>query len=786
MPLAYPTGTLAEHMACRTDAVAFDVSHLGTVRVEGGGSTDRLQRELSNDLRKVKPGRAQYTHLLDVTDGSVVDDIIVWWLGDDVFDVMPNASNTSRVRDAIGGDDTTESRAVIAVQGPQARRRLASVAPDAAAVPRFAVTRFSWHGVDCVAAGTGYTGEDGVECAVPRDAAPDFWQAVLATGVVPAGLGARDTLRLEAGFPLHGHELGPGITPLQAGLGWVVGWDKGDFRGRAALEREREDGPRRRLRGLVTEGRQPPRDGAPVLGGTTPIGVVTSGNFSPVLGRGIAMALLDTAANVNVGRDARHRRAGPSPRGGGGRHALRAARTGDRYGERDVVSGYTPHTDADVASMLDFLGLPSLDELFSVVPEALRLAGGLDLAAGQPEPDVFAHMEDLAAANRPCGRDLVCFAGAGAYDHEVPPVTRALASRSEFVTSYTPYQPEVAQGVLQAVFEFQTLVARLSGLAVSNASLYDGAASLVEAVNLAVGTTGRQDVWLSHGVNPTWREVLTTFSAGTGHVVHDIPLVGGTTDWAATAFDDYDEPAAIVVAYPNYLGCLEDLAEARARCDRNGALLIVAFDPVCAGILRSPGDWGADVVVGEGQALGMPLGFGGPYLGLFACSMDHVRRLPGRLVGETVDAEGRRAYVTTLRAREQDIRREKATSNVCTNQTLMAVTAAIQLGWLGTSGMAEVALRSARGARYCRDGLLTVPGVEPLTTAPVLREFGLRLPVDAAMAVERLADEGFLAGVALDPSYTGGRTDGLLVAVTERRTRAEIDAFVSTFEKAVR
>ena len=450
------------------------------------------------------------------------------------------------------------------------------------------------------------------------------------------------------------------------------------------------------------------------------------------------------------------------------------------------MSGYTPHTDADISSMLEFLGLSSLDELFSVVPEALRLAGGLDIPAGLPEPDVFAHMEDLASANRPCGRDLVCFAGAGAYDHEVPPVTRALASRSEFVTSYTPYQPEVAQGVLQAVFEFQTLVSRLSGLAVSNASLYDGAASLVEGVNLAVGATGRQDVWVSHGLNPSWRDVLTTFAAGTGHRIHDIPLTAGSTDWAAMSFEDSDEPGAIVVAYPNYLGCLEDLGDARARCDRTGALLIVAFDPICAGILRSPGDWGADVVVGEGQALGMPLSFGGPYLGLFACTMDHVRRLPGRLVGETVDAEGRRAYVTTLRAREQDIRREKATSNVCTNQTLMAVTAAIQLGWLGTSGIAEVALRSARGTRYCRDALLKVPGVEPLTSAPVLREFALRLPVESEMAVERLADEGFLAGVALDPSYARGHGDGLLVAVTERRTRAEIDAFVSAFEKAVR
>jgi glycine dehydrogenase subunit 1 len=450
------------------------------------------------------------------------------------------------------------------------------------------------------------------------------------------------------------------------------------------------------------------------------------------------------------------------------------------------MAGYVPHTDDDVASMLSFLGLASLDELFSVVPEALRLAGGLDLPVGLPEPDAFSRLQDLADANRPCGRDLVCFAGAGAYDHEVPAVTRSLAGRSEFVTSYTPYQPEVAQGVLQAVFEFQTLVARLSGLAVSNASLYDGAAAAVEAVNLAVAASRRSDVWVSHGVNPAWRDVLTTFAAGTGHRLRDVPLRAGTTDWAALSFDDVDDPGAVVVAYPNYLGCLEDLGAARALCDRTGAVLIVAFDPMCAGVLRSPGDWGADIAVGEGQALGMPLGFGGPYLGLFATTFEHVRRLPGRLVGETVDADGRRAYVTTLRAREQDIRRERATSNVCTNQTLMAVTAAIQLGWLGTSGLAEVALRSARGAHHCRQGLLAVPGVEPLASAPVLREFALRLPIGAELAVERLADEGFLAGVALDASYTGGRDDGLLVAVTERRTRAEIDAFVAAFDKAVR
>src|SRR5207253_384910 len=283
--------------------------------------------------------------------------------------------------------------------------------------------------------------------------------------------------------------------------------------------------------------------------------------------------------------------------------------------------------------------LDSLDDLFAVVPEGLRLAGGLDLAPGLSEPDVMAAMDGLAGRNRRSGRDLVCFAGGGAYDHEVPAATRRLAFRSEFVTAYTPYQPEVAQGVLQALFEYQTLLCRLTGMEVANSSLYDGASAGVEAANLAAVARG------------------------------------------------------------------------------------------AAGLVRWPGGRGAAGVVGEGQPFGTPLSFGGPYLGLFTCRMEHVRRLPGRLVGETVDVEGRRAYVTTLRTREQDIRREKASSNVCTNQTLIAVACAVQLAWLGTAGLQQVALRCARGARYTRDALLAIDGVEPLVDAPVLREFAVRSPL---------------------------------------------------------
>jgi aminomethyltransferase len=291
MPLQYDTGTVAEHLACRNRAVVFDVSHLGTVIVRGDDAFERLQAVLTNDLRKISVGRAQYTHLLG-EDASVLDDIIVWWVADDELHVMPNASNTARVLDAVGGSDVTATRAVLAVQGPAARELLQAVSPEAAAVGRFRVAAVDVLGTPCVVAGTGYTGEDGVELAVPAEAAGAAWDAVLAAGVTPAGLGARDTLRLEAGLPLHGHELGPGITPLQAGLGWVVGWDKPEgFRGKPALEAERTAGPARVLRGLVGEGRQPFRaEQAVAAADGTPVGEVTSGNFSPVLQRGIALA----------------------------------------------------------------------------------------------------------------------------------------------------------------------------------------------------------------------------------------------------------------------------------------------------------------------------------------------------------------------------------------------------------------------------------------------------------------------------------------------------------------
>jgi glycine dehydrogenase subunit 1 len=453
------------------------------------------------------------------------------------------------------------------------------------------------------------------------------------------------------------------------------------------------------------------------------------------------------------------------------------------------LADYLPHTDDDVDSMLTFLGMKSLDDLFAHIPSAIRLAGGLEIEPGRSEPDVAAIFAGYTRANAAKATTMTCFAGGGAYDHEVPPVVKMLSNRSEFVTAYTPYQPEVAQGVLQAIFEYQTLVSRLSGLPIPNASLYDAATALVEGLNMASGATNRQKMVISSGVHPHWRQVARTFAKGTGHEIVEVPLRDGLTDWSSV---DASGAAAIVAAYPNYLGVLEDLSEAKALALANDALFVVGADPVAAGVLTTAGQWGADVFVGEGQAFGTPLSFGGPYVGLFACSEAQTRRLPGRIVGETVDSSGRRAFVTTLRAREQDIRREKATSNVCTNQTLMAVAAAIQLGWLGTHGLREVATRCAQGAHYLYDELLGVDGVEALTSQPFFREFAIRVSKPAKEVVSLMAERDVLAGLAVaqltngpDPSVDDVESV-LLVTVTERRTKDEIEQYVDALREVLK
>lgn len=433
---------------------------------------------------------------------------------------------------------------------------------------------------------------------------------------------------------------------------------------------------------------------------------------------------------------------------------------------------FTPHTDADVARMLGHLGLREPADLFAHLPDEVRSPPDPGLPAPLSEPEVMAHIDRLGAAN---AAGLVCFAGGGIYDHHLPPVVRSLTMRPEFVTSYTPYQSEVAQGVLQALWEYQSMVATVTGLPVANASLYDGSSSGLEAVNLAVAETGRSVVWVSRGVHPHTREIIATFGHARGLTVVEHPLSDGRTVWSA----DAEAPAAVLFAQPNYLGVIEDYDAAVSAARAAGALAVASVDPMLLGVLRSPGAAGCDIALAEGQPLGNPMSFGGPVLGVFATTRSLMRRIPGRLSGRTLDHDGRVAYTLTLRTREQDIRREKASSNICTNQTLNAVAAAIHMAWLGPDGLAEVGRQSIAKAHHLAARLQEIPGIRLSANGPFAREFAVDLPRDPAEVVAAMATRGFLAGIPLGPDYPEF-PDGLLVAVTERRTRAELDRFAAT------
>src|SRR5438093_5267969 len=410
--------------------------------------------------------------------------------------------------------------------------------------------------------------------------------------------------------------------------------------------------------------------------------------------------------------------------------------------------------------MLAACGLSSLDELFDHIPSGLTLDRELAIAEGLSEMELLAELRRLAGRNRHVD-ELVSFAGGGAYDHYVPAVVWAMAGRSELYTSYTPYQPELSQGVLQALFEYQSMICELTGLEVSNASLYDGPTSLVEAVHMATGATGRSRVVVSGSLDPRYVETLRTYGAGEHFGVEDLPFP--YEQGAVPSFGD--DVAAVVVQHPNYFGALEPAREIFDAGHRAGARTIQVFDPMSLGVLASPGELGADIAVAEGQPLGNHLNYGGPYLGIIAARTQDLRRMPGRIVGETVDVDGKRGYVLTLQAREQHIRREKATSNICTNQTLMAVAATVYLAWLGPGGLEELGRQCMAKARYAAERIADLTSAELMWPGtPFFKEFAVRVPGDPRKAQRSLLDSGFLVGPVI-------ADDGLLVSVTERRPR---------------
>ncbi|MBV8606264.1 MAG: aminomethyl-transferring glycine dehydrogenase subunit GcvPA [Singulisphaera sp.] len=442
------------------------------------------------------------------------------------------------------------------------------------------------------------------------------------------------------------------------------------------------------------------------------------------------------------------------------------------------------NTPDDVRVMLGAIGLDALDQLFDMIPPQYRLKRPLAIPEALGELELTTHVGAELARN--IGADArPCFLGAGCYDHFIPAVVDNLAARGEFYTAYTPYQPEASQGTLQATFEYQTLVTQLTGMDVANASLYDGGSAVAEAMLMALTISRRLGrVVVAETVHPEYRQILATFMANLEPELVTIAAPAGRVEAGALAEAVTEDTAAVILQYPNFFGQLQDVEALIEVAHRKGALAIVSVDPISLGLLRRPGDYGADIVVAEGQGLGNPMSFGGPYLGLMACREEYVRKMPGRIVGQTTDRRGKRCWVLTLQTREQHIRREKATSNICTNQGLLALRASIYLAALGPRGLRQAAELSTRKAHYAAEQLARVPGLSLAFDGPFFKEFVVRSQKDPARVLAEVGRLGYHGGIALGRWYPQ-LADGILVAVTEKRTRAEIDGLARAYAQAL-
>jgi glycine dehydrogenase subunit 1 len=438
---------------------------------------------------------------------------------------------------------------------------------------------------------------------------------------------------------------------------------------------------------------------------------------------------------------------------------------------------FIPHTPEDRDAMLAAIGVSTLDDLFCDIPKSVRVEK-LNIPDGISEQEAYDRLHALSHTN---AHELSCFIGGGFYDHSIPAAVDTLAARGEFFTAYTPYQPEVAQGTLQAIFEYQSMICRLTGMDVANASMYDGGTALAEAAIMAIRVTNRSRIIVVGGLNPIYRKMLDTYTTNLRIEIDPLPVTEAPTDRAKMAELLTDQTAAVIVQNPNFFGTIDDFTDISAMAHDKGALVIASIYPIAMGLIKSPAEMGADIVVGEGQSLGLPLAFGGPYLGFFAVKKALVRKMPGRIAGETTDRHGNRCFVLTLQAREQHIRREKAASNICSNEALCALRATIYLSLLGKQGLMDLARTCLTKAEYAKAQFAQIKGVTVKNSGPTFNEFVLELPCDASDLVAKLMPLGFIAGLPLGRYYPELK-NGLLVAITEKRSQAEIDAFVSAMK----
>ena len=793
MPLEY-TSAVKEHEHVRKSAGLFDVSHMGEVEVRGDEAQQFIQYLITNDVSNLKADEILYSPMC-YENGTTVDDLLVYKRGQNDYLLIINAGNIDKDYEWIVENskkfnvetkNISDKVAQLALQGPLAEEILSKLTNQDLSQIEF--YKFKQNvdvcGEPCIVSRTGYTGEDGFEIYCDKNVAQKIWNAILEEGkerVVPAGLGARDTLRSEVNLPLYGHEISEEIPPLEAGLSIFVKLDKDDFIGKDSLKALKESGNARKLVAFELTGKGMVRGGYDVEIDGEVVGFVTTGLKSPTLDKFIGMAIIDSD-KARVGQEIGIRvRKKLVPAVIVKRPFYKKQYKKEEVKEKEYKQyPYIPATHEDEQKMLKACNVGSIDDLFSDIPDDLKLNRDLNLDESKSELEVSEIITKMADKNID---DLTCFLGAGAYDHYIPSLIKSITSRSEFYTAYTPYQAEISQGTLQSIFEFQSMIAEITKMDIANASMYDGATAAVEACIMAVGKTRRNKIVVPKTVHPETRQILKTYLQfkDVEVVEVDYDREYGTTDLNKLKEVVGEETACILVQNPNFFGVIEDVDEIGSIARDNKAMYVMSVNPITLSILKSPGEVGADIAVGDAQPLGNSLNFGGPYVGFLAIKSGLIRKMPGRVVGQTVDADGKRCYALTLQTREQHVRREKATSNICSNQGLNALIASIYLATMGKKGYQEVAMQNMQKSHYAYKKFDESKNFEPVFKGKFFNEFVVKSPMPVDELNEKLLENKILGGYDLGKDYEELK-GCVLMCVTEKRTAKEIDNLVNLME----
>ena len=793
MPLEY-TSAVKEHEHVRKSAGLFDVSHMGEVEVRGDEAQQFIQYLITNDVSNLKADEILYSPMC-YENGTTVDDLLVYKRGQNDYLLIINAGNIDKDYEWIVENskkfnvetkNISDKVAQLALQGPLAEEILSKLTNQDLSQIEFYKFKQDVDvcGEPCIVSRTGYTGEDGFEIYCDKNVAQKIWNAILEEGkerVVPAGLGARDTLRSEVNLPLYGHEISEEIPPLEAGLSIFVKLDKDDFIGKDSLKALKKSGNARKLVAFELTGKGMVRGGYDVEIDGEVVGFVTTGLKSPTLDKFIGMAIIDSD-KARVGQEIGIRvrkKLVPAV-------IVKRPFYKKQYKKEEVKVKeykqyhYIPATHEDEQKMLKACNVGSIDDLFSDIPDDLKLNRDLNLDESKSELEVSEIITKMADKNID---DLTCFLGAGAYDHYIPSLIKSITSRSEFYTAYTPYQAEISQGTLQSIFEFQSMIAEITKMDIANASMYDGATAAVEACIMAVGKTRRNKIVVPKTVHPETRQILKTYLQfkDVEVVEVDYDREYGTTDLNKLKEVVGEETACILVQNPNFFGVIEDVDEIGSIARDNKAMYVMSVNPITLSILKSPGEVGADIAVGDAQPLGNSLNFGGPYVGFLAIKSGLIRKMPGRVVGQTVDADGKRCYALTLQTREQHVRREKATSNICSNQGLNALIASIYLATMGKKGYQEVAMQNIQKSHYAYKKFDESKNFEPVFKGKFFNEFVVKSPMSVDELNEKLLENKILGGYDLGKDYEELK-GCVLMCVTEKRTAKEIDNLVNLME----